>query len=161
VGAVKVFLDANVLFSAALGGAAFDLLWELCGRGAVELLTGQQCYLEARVNLERKRPESLGRLSDHMRVVKVVERGEEHDVWARELVPEKDAAVLADARAAGADVVATGDLRHFGSLMRRDDLPFRVVTVRGLLLTATPSRFRPRSRRRGIPRHGAARRSSE
>ena len=30
---LTVFLDANVLFSAAVGGPAFELIWELARRG--------------------------------------------------------------------------------------------------------------------------------
>jgi len=72
VGRVKAFLDANVLFSAALGGEGFGLLWGLAERGAVELVTSSYCYLEARVNLERKAPAAIGRLGERMRVVGLV-----------------------------------------------------------------------------------------
>jgi uncharacterized protein len=53
---------------------------------------------------------------------------------ARRLVAEKDAPVLAAALAARADVLVTGDLKHFGALMDRDDLPPRVRTPRAFLL---------------------------
>jgi len=138
VGRVKAFLDANVLFSAALGGEGFGLLWGLAERGAVELVTSSYCYLEARVNLERKAPAAIGRLGERMRVVGLVGPGAEHAAWAVALLTEKDAAVLAAARAAGADVLLTGDLRHFGSLMTRADLPLLVTTVRSFLLQGTP-----------------------
>ena len=35
---------------------------------------------------------------------------------------------------AGADVLITGDLKHFGALMERDDLPLRVRSPRAFLL---------------------------
>jgi hypothetical protein len=53
---------------------------------------------------------------------------------ARRFVAEKDAPVLAAARAARADVLVTGDLKHFGALMDRDDLPLRVRSPRAFLL---------------------------
>jgi len=53
---VRVFLDANILFSAALQGEAFVLLWELPKSGKTVLLTSPYCALEARENIIRKRP---------------------------------------------------------------------------------------------------------
>jgi predicted nucleic acid-binding protein len=53
---------------------------------------------------------------------------------ARRLVVDKDAWVLAAALAAGANVLVTGDLKHFGALMERDDLPLRVRSPRAFLL---------------------------
>jgi predicted nucleic acid-binding protein len=53
---------------------------------------------------------------------------------ARRFVTEKDAPVLAAALAAQADVLVTGDRKHFGALMDRDDLPLRVRTPRAFLL---------------------------
>jgi predicted nucleic acid-binding protein len=53
---------------------------------------------------------------------------------ARRLVTEKDAPVLAAALAARADVLVTGDLKHFGPLMQRADLPLRVRSPRAFLL---------------------------
>jgi len=49
-------------------------------------------------------------------------------------VAGKDAPVLAAALAARADVLVTGDLKHFGALMDRDDLPLRVRSPRAFLL---------------------------
>lgn len=54
--------------------------------------------------------------------------------WARELVAEKDAPVLAAAATCGAAVLLTGDMKHFAALMERGDLPSRVRTVRAFLL---------------------------
>jgi predicted nucleic acid-binding protein len=130
-----VFLDANVLFSAALGGPAFELIWELARRGRIRLLTSAHCRIEASANLERKRPRSalgLGRLLSEVGLAP--EPPSEVLAAARRLVAEKDAAVLAAALAAGADVLVTGDLKHFGALMERDDLPLRVRTPRAFLL---------------------------
>jgi uncharacterized protein len=151
VGRVRTFLDANVLFSAALGGDAFGLLWRLAERGAVELVTSAYCYLEARVDLERKEPAAIDRLSERMQAVGLVAPGEEHTLWAATLLPEKDAVVLAAARGAGADVLLTGDLRHFASLMTLGDLTPRVTTVRAFLLHGALGASRSAARR---PGHG-------
>jgi hypothetical protein len=44
---VRVFLDANVLFSMALGGPVFNAILEVAKRGRLHLLTSAFCYLEA------------------------------------------------------------------------------------------------------------------
>ena len=44
---LTVFLDANVLFSAAVGGPAFELIWELARRGLIRLVTSAHCRAEA------------------------------------------------------------------------------------------------------------------
>lgn len=130
----RVFLDANVLFPASLGGAAFDLMWELMVAGRVVGVTSRRCVVEARANLEHKRPDALGTLDSRLQSTTIVPEGRRHSEWARELVGPADAHVLAAARAAQVDAVVTGDVRDFGSLMERDDLPFRVRTPRAFLL---------------------------
>jgi predicted nucleic acid-binding protein len=133
-----VFLDANVLFSAALGGPAFELIWELARRGRIGLATSVHCRIEAQANLERKRPRSAARLSALLEEVELSPEPTSEQVGAaRRLVPEKDAPVLAAALAVRADVLVTGDLKHFGTLMGRDDLPLRVRTPRAFLLEGT------------------------
>ena len=109
------------------------------------------CYLEARVNLERKAPAAAGCLGERMQSVGLVGPGNEHASWVIARLPEKDAAVLAAARAASADVLLTGDLRHFGSLMTRADLPLHVATVREFLLKGALGLERSTSR---SPRSG-------
>lgn len=130
-----VFLDANVLFSAALGGPVFELLLDLGRAGIVRYTTSRACRTEAAVNLERKRPKRLGALAEVLAVVPDdAPEGSEFEDWTRGLVAAGDAHVLAAARAAGASVLVTGDTRHFGALMDRDDLPLQVRTPRQFLL---------------------------
>jgi len=131
---VKVFLDSNVLFSAALGSEPFQLLWEIANAGKVQLVTSAYCRTEALDNLQHKRPDAIDRYGKLMVIVTEVPDGQARLDWARELVPDKDAPVLAAAVAAGADVLVTGDLKHFTPLMERSDLPLRVRTVRAFLL---------------------------
>ncbi len=127
-------MDANILFSASLGGESFDLLWKLAETGKVQLITSPDCYTEAVENLRRKSPEHLVALGQRMRYVKLARSGDEYVEWARSLLPEKDAPVLAAAVAAGAAFLITGDRKHFGPLMDREDLPLRVYTIRSFLL---------------------------
>ena len=131
MGPLKVFLDANVLFSASLGGPAFELLWELAERGRVELLTSPYALLEAERNLERKRPEAKNALLRRLRQVRLVPDVPEADLPG---LPPGDAALYAAARRAGADVFLTGDRRHFGRLMEDESTRPRVSTPRAFLL---------------------------
>lgn len=141
-----VFLDANVLFSAALGGPSFDFLLELAREGRIRLATSGACLVEAETNLERKRPERLSALADVLASVAVQRDAEEeeHSTWAEGLVDPDEIHVLAAARSAAADVLLTGDVTHFGPLMERDDLGLRVRTLRSFLLEG-PARPGPRA----------------
>ena len=130
---VKAFLDANVLFSAALGGPSFELFWRISAAGRVELLTSEHCRMEAASNLRVKAPDREHRLGELLRDVTPVPEGAGRATTAA-LLPPDDAPVLDAALAAGADCLLTGDLRHFGPLMKRDDLGIRVRTIRAFLL---------------------------
>lgn len=128
------FLDANILFSAALGGPAFVLLWELAEAGKVRLCSSPWCVAEARLNLTRKRPVDLARLEPLLAAVARVADVDPAPAWMLQLLPVKDAPVLAAAIAAKAAVLVTGDLRHFGGLMARTDVGVQVQTLRAFLL---------------------------
>lgn len=132
---MRVFLDANVLFSAALGGEVFRLIWLLAERRRLELFTSPLCHMEAAFNLERKRPQAAPRLPLLMQRVQRVAEPEETDPPSDEplktlfqSLPEKDRPVLQAALYAQAQILLTGDLRHFGPLMNRGDLPLRVLS---------------------------------
>ena len=128
---LKVFLDANILFSAALGGSSFKLIWELAEKGKIDLLTSRYCRVEAERNLSRKRPEAQGYLRELLAQVREVPDALFPVI---ELLPEKDIPVYAAAVANKADVLLTGDTKHFGRLMARNDLPLQVRAVRNFLL---------------------------
>lgn len=133
MGPLRVFLDANILFSAALGGPSFDVVWDLARAGKIALLTSEYCRVEAERNLARKVPARTPRLAERLEDVTVVftVRVENQGFAA---LPEKDAPVYAATVAARVAVLLTGDRKHFGELMTRTDLPLRVQTVRDFLL---------------------------
>src|ERR1700726_1253335 len=105
----RLFLDANVLFSAAYRSEAGLLrLWQL--KDAV-LCTSHYASEEARINL----------IDDvqRQRLAKVLERMEFCDAPERELphaisLPEKDIPIVLAAIEARATLLLTGDIRHFG-----------------------------------------------
>jgi predicted nucleic acid-binding protein len=130
--ATTVFLDANILFSAALGGEAFAMLWELARQRRVVLCSSAYCLIEARRNIENKRPSALGELEAKLTEVRVAAHAE--NVAFPVDLNTKDLPVLAAAVAAGVDALLTGDVRHFGSLMNLRDLPLRIMSLGDFLL---------------------------
>jgi len=105
----RLFLDANVLFSAAYRpGAGLLQLWKLKD---VVLCSSGYALEEARINLGEE--EQRGRLVRLSAVVQLF------DAVQRELprgisLPEKDAPILLAAIEARATHLLTGDVRHFG-----------------------------------------------
>jgi hypothetical protein len=109
----RVFLDANVLFSAAYrADAGLRRLWDLAG---VRLVTSAYALEEARRNLEtRERLARLDGLSAALELVAEVEGVP--DLGAAVDLPRDDQPILGAALAAGCSVLLSGDRRAFGSL---------------------------------------------
>jgi uncharacterized protein len=106
----RLFLDANVLFSAAYRSDAGLLqLWKL--KEAV-LASSHYALEEARINLTTE--------VQRARLVRLADRIQFFDAAERELprgmaLPEKDGPILLAAIEARATHLFTGDVRHFGS----------------------------------------------
>ena len=129
----RVFLDANVLFSAAYRpGAGLLQLWRLKD---VKLCTSRYALEEATINLndesQRERP---ARLSTKLEVFDAVEQ----ELPAKILLPEKDVPILLAAIRARATHLLTGDLRHFG--------PYFGRKIAGVLILAPGDYLRTRKR---------------
>lgn len=132
---IRLFLDSNVLFTAAHNpeGKA-SLVIELAAGGNWEVVSSPYCLAEARWNLERKRPAALGRLSEVLRVVRLVP-----DVAGERCalsLPEKDRPVFAAAHRCKASHFLTGDRRHFGPYMNKpkDTMGIVVQTIGDFLM---------------------------
>jgi predicted nucleic acid-binding protein len=115
---IRLFLDSNVLFTAAHNpeGKA-SLVIELAAKDHWEVVTSAYCVSEARLNLERKHPSSLSRLQEILRTVRLV-RDVGGERYALPL-PEKDRPVFGAAHRCKATHFLTGDRRHFGPFMNR------------------------------------------
>jgi predicted nucleic acid-binding protein len=105
-----LFLDANVLFSAAyLPETRLREFWTLPG---VELVTSGYAWEEAHRNLRTlEQQQRLAALGPGVRIVN------EHGTWilpADVILPEKDRPILAAAILSGATHLVTGDASHFG-----------------------------------------------
>lgn len=122
----RVFLDANVLFTAAhnrSGKAA--LVIELGIRGHWGLATSGYAFEEARRNLEIKFPGSLSTLEAFRPAMKIV------PLWAGMNcpvpLPEKDRPILEAAIRCKATHLLTGDRKRFGPFMNRPEATSGVI----------------------------------
>jgi predicted nucleic acid-binding protein len=116
---VRLFCDANVLFTAAHNtGGRSAALGNLASHGRCQLTASPHAVEEARRNLEIKYPHAIPRLEELLRVVTVcAECPPEKAEWARaHSLPDKDAPILGAAAHCRADLLVTGDRTHFGHL---------------------------------------------
>jgi predicted nucleic acid-binding protein len=140
---LKLFLDANVLFSASLSAAGTaQALLVAAARAEAQCICSDRAFAEAHRNLTAKAPQALAQLElVSVLVGRVPQPHAAHiDAALAADVVEKDAPVLGAALACAADWFVTGDQRHFGHLYgRRVDsvlvLPLRAAVDR---LAATP-----------------------
>ncbi|MFN2317694.1 MAG: DNA-binding protein [Gemmatimonadales bacterium] len=121
----RLFLDANVLFSAAWRPeAGVQRLWRVSG---VVLLSSSFTVEEAARNLEE--PAQHQRLGGFLERVQVVGTRNVAPHLRRGIVlPDKDWPVLGGALAAEATHLITGDARHFGRYFSREVLGVLVLT---------------------------------
>lgn len=111
----RVFLDANVLFSAAYRVHSGLLRsWKLAG---VELLTSSYALEEARRNLVDDAQRE--RLTTLLTEVRVVEEALPSETAMDVELPEKDWPILAAAIRSRATHLLTGDKTHFGKYFGR------------------------------------------
>ena len=142
----RVFLDANVLFSAAYRGRAFHVLWDLAALGEIALLSSACAIEEARRNLllkaEPQAQERLRTLLDYVSEVPDLRPGE---AWPRlptgHVLPRGDYLLLSAAVAAHAGFFLTSDRNHFGPLYGQK--------ITGVLVQSPGEFLREENRRRG------------
>jgi predicted nucleic acid-binding protein len=105
----RLFLDANILFSAAFRPAAGLLqLWKLRD---VTLYSSRYAVEEARINLtEQDQRMRLSRLSEKVQFAEAALRQFPQGIS----LPEKDVPILLAAIEARCTHLLTGDVRHFG-----------------------------------------------
>ena len=110
----RLFLDANILFSAAYRADSKLLtLWKLKD---VMLCSSRYAIEETRINLnEEDQRGRLQRLSTDLRLFEASDRKLPSGVS----LPDKDAPILLAAIEAQADYLLTGDFRHFGPYFGR------------------------------------------
>lgn len=112
---MKIFLDANVIFSGANPESALHQLLFLASKRAM-FITSAYAFEEASRNLALKRPEWKHGLHKLEKVFQVVE-GIDREISAS--LPEKDRPILATAIAENCQFLVTGDKRDFGHLFEQ------------------------------------------
>ena len=124
---MRIFLDANVLFSAAKSaGAVRALLARAHGAGHTLCADGY-VVVEARRNLETKGAEALSELEALLqRIALAAFQQTELSPDIAALLPQKDRPVLAATIRLGCEALVTGDRTHFGALYGR--------TIRGVTI---------------------------
>lgn len=135
----RLFLDANVLFSAAYRrDAGVRGLW---GLPRVKLVTSSYAVEEARRNLSA--PEQRAGLDELLATVRISDRLADlaaHPEIAASGLPEKDMPILRAAVAAGCTHLVTGDRQHFGHLFGRRVAGVLVLRPAEYLAGRGPSR---------------------
>jgi len=123
--ALRVFLDANILFSASNAGSNISQLVMLLHDRATAV-TSDFTLEEARRNIEVKRPNwaaEFSRLAEAVEIVPSVQ----FPLAAK--IVDKDKPVLCAAIRSGCDVLVTGDRQHFGHLYDQTVQDVTVVTL--------------------------------
>jgi predicted nucleic acid-binding protein len=135
---IRVFLDANVLFSAARANSATGRLIAEAGRRAA-LVYSPDVAEEARRNIQIKRPDAVNELE------RLIARSEPTDSALFSLGFEmnlNDKAVLCAAIRGGCPYLVTGDTQHFGTLFNQNIQGVTVLSPRQfaeLLRTMPPA----------------------
>jgi predicted nucleic acid-binding protein len=113
---MRIFLDANVLFSAAKSDGAVRLLMHRLLDAGHACLADEYVVTEARRNLAAKGPEALLALDALLaRVQLSVARAPSPPLKETDWLPEKDRPVLYAAMRLKCDALVTGDRTHFGA----------------------------------------------
>ena len=114
---MRIFLDANILFSGARSDGAIRRLLALLRKAGHSVCVDDFVIEEARRNLEVKNPSALLDLDSLLSTMeRLSTRRPEADLLASIPLPEKDQPVLAAAIRGGCDTLITGDRTHFGTL---------------------------------------------
>lgn len=119
---MKLFLDANILFTAAYSEKGVSRsLFQLADAGLCNLVTSAYAADEAGRNLAVKAPGAIATFEILRKKVEIVREPALATVTRMAKLPmvDKDAPVMAAAVEAKADVLVTGDRRDFGHLYNK------------------------------------------
>ena len=126
---MRVFLDANILFSASFAKSVLREFLDGLSNVA-ELVTSQHATEEARRNIAAKRAANSAALESFLRTVetRVVEA---FNVDVK--LAEKDIPILCGAIASHSDYLLTGDRKDFGPLYGKKIQGVKIVSVEMLV----------------------------
>lgn len=132
----RLFLDANILFTAARNPAGKSAFVIACGvEGFWQVVSSAYAVEEARRNLERKSPGALLQLADLLQHLELVIPSPAAP--CPDILPPKDRPIFQAAHTGASSHLLTGDLKDFGPLMNRQYLSFGITiqTVAEFLAT--------------------------
>ena len=133
---MRVFLDANILFSAAKSSGAIRQLVDQIPIRGHECVADEYVIAEARRNLEQKFPAALSDFENLLRAI--TRRASPPALSALSapsldlLLPEKDRPVLASAIQHRCQALLTGDKTHFGRLYGQTIAGVSIYSPQGL-----------------------------
>jgi hypothetical protein len=126
---VRVFLDANILSSAARAEGAMRRLLALAEAAGHELWADVYVFEEARRNLATKAPEGLAVLDAIARRIRIGSLPATQNLAQEAMaLPEKDRPVFAAAIHHRCDMLVTGDRMHFGPFYGKQLQGVRIVS---------------------------------
>jgi predicted nucleic acid-binding protein len=121
---MRVFLDANILFSAAVKNSATAALLGVLLKKA-EAVTNLHAWEEASRNIDLKRPDHAGSL---IKLKKSLSFTEAFSVEFDLDIPDEDVPVLAGAIGSKCTHLWTGDKKHFGKYFGKTIGGVRIVS---------------------------------
>jgi len=127
---MKLFFDANALFSASNVRSNFFAFLAYLSQKRITLVSSSYAIAEAQRNLERKKPEWLGGFA---RVQKMIVIVPESQLSLPTDLAAKDQPILAAAIYAKCDYLLTGDKRGFGHLYGKMVGSVKIVSYKMLL----------------------------
>lgn len=129
---MKLFLDANVIYSAARSelGASYGI-FQLRDKLKIKLVSSRLALVEAERNISEKEGsivvERFYQLIKAVKIVSVDSTKAKHHY--SKMIAEKDAPILFGAKQIKADFLITLDKRHFFTeKMRKAKFPFKIIT---------------------------------
>ena len=126
---MKLFLDATILFSAALPKSRVGALVQVAISHGIECVTNEHAFIEAERNLARKAASALRQLR---RLRKQLGNTAVSQPPGKVSLKEKDLPVLGGAIAGECSHLLTGDSRDFGHLFGKVVQGVKVVSPRML-----------------------------
>ena len=112
---MRIFLDANILFSAAKRDGAIRRLLNELKRAGHHCVADSYVIGEARKNLEAKYPSAMGSLEEVLVGVDCSTKVS-GPIFSEHRLPDKDRPVMAAAVHHRCQALLTGDKMHFGAL---------------------------------------------
>jgi predicted nucleic acid-binding protein len=135
---MRIFLDANILFSAAKTDGAIHALVARLRAAKHECWVDGHVVDEARRNIIAKTPERLPQFEDVIARVNVSTVVAAIAPAETRGLPDQDRLVVAAAAALNCDALVTGDRTHFGRLYGRRVAGVRIYSPRSLYAALFP-----------------------